>query len=95
MGTEKAKMKLDTAAALMPDTIVLVETDNDQILVRRLSDESRVRDVEGARSIAEHQEMNRAFAAAYSMLTGCTVKMITNADFLVDKAVDELVAVLR
>ena len=80
---------------LMPDTIVLVETDNDQILVRRLSDESRVRDVEGARSIAEHQEMNRAFAAAYSMLTGCTVKMITNADFLVDKAVDELVAVLR
>ena len=82
-------------SALMPDTIVLVETDNDQILVRRLSDESRVRDVEGARSIAEHQEMNRAFAAAYSMLTGCTVKMITNADFLVDKAVDELVAVLR
>ncbi|HJJ36748.1 MAG TPA: adenylate kinase, partial [Methanocorpusculum sp.] len=46
-------------------------------------------------SIAEHQEMNRAFAAAYSMLTGCTVKIITNADFLVDKAVDELVAVLR
>ncbi len=82
-------------SAIMPDVIVLVETDNDQILVRRLSDESRIRDVEGARSIAEHQEMNRAFAAAYSMLTGCTVKIITNADFLVDKAVDALVATLR
>ena len=46
-------------SALMPDTIVLVETDNDQILVRRLSDESRVRDVEGARSIAEHQEIKK------------------------------------
>lgn len=79
----------------MPDVIVLVETDNDQILGRRLSDETRVRDLEGSKSIAEHQEMNRAFAAAYSMLTGCTVKIITNADFLLDKAVDELAATLR
>jgi adenylate kinase len=39
--------------------------------------------------------MNRAFAAAYSMLTGCTVKIIINADFLLDNAVDELVATLR
>lgn len=82
-------------SAIMPNVIVLVETDNDQILVRRLSDESRVRDVEGSKSIAEHQEMNRAFAAAYSMLTGCTVKIITNADFLLDKAVEDLAAVLR
>ena len=81
--------------AIMPDVIVLVETDNDQILLRRLSDETRVRDMEGSRSIAEHQEMNRAFAASYSMLTGCTVKIITNPDFLLDKAVDELVKTLR
>jgi adenylate kinase len=51
--------------------------------------------MEGSRSIAEHQEMNRAFAASYSMLTGCTVKIITNPDFLLDKAVDELVKTLR
>ena len=82
-------------SAIMPDVIVLVETDNDQILIRRLSDETRVRDMEGSKSIAEHQEMNRAYAAAYSMLTGCTVKIITNADFLLDKAVDELAATLR
>ena len=81
--------------AIMPDVLVLVETDNDQILVRRLSDETRVRDMEGAKSIAEHQEMNRAFAAAYAMLTGCTVKIIVNADFLLDKAVEELTATLR
>jgi adenylate kinase len=31
---------------LMPDTIVLVETDDDQILMRRLSDETRTRDMD-------------------------------------------------
>ncbi|HJJ54984.1 MAG TPA: adenylate kinase [Methanocorpusculum sp.] len=82
-------------SAIMPDIIVLVETDNDQILIRRISDATRIRDVEGSHSIAEHQEMNRAFAAAYSVLTGCTVKIIINSDFLLDKAVDELVAILR
>ncbi|MDR3102235.1 MAG: adenylate kinase [Methanocalculaceae archaeon] len=80
---------------IMPDVIILVETDNDQILVRRLSDESRVRDVEGAKAIAEHQEMNRAFAASCAMLTGCTIKIIVNADSLLDKAVEELTATLR
>ena len=81
--------------AIMPDVLVLIETDNDQILVRRLSDESRVRDMEDSKSIAEHQEMNRAFAASYAMLTGCTVKIIVNADLFLDKAVEELTATLR
>jgi adenylate kinase len=81
--------------AIMPDVLVLVETDNDQILVRRLSDEGRVRDMEGSKFIAEHQDMNRAFAASYAMLTGCTVKIIVNADFLLDKAVEDLSAILR
>src|SRR5512136_1322822 len=69
---------------IMPDIIVLVETDDDQILMRRLTDETRARDKEGSRSIAEHQQFNRSIAAAYSMMTGCTIKIITNADFLLD-----------
>lgn len=80
---------------LMPDTIILVETDEDQILMRRLTDETRTRDLEGARAIAEHQQFNRAIAAAYSMTTGCTVKYVTNADMLLEKAVEEMAAVLR
>jgi len=80
---------------IMPDIIVLVETDDDQILMRRLTDETRARDKEGSRSIAEHQQFNRSIAAAYAMMTGCTIKMITNADFLLDKASDELAEVLR
>lgn len=81
--------------ALMPDTIVLVETDDDQILLRRLSDASRVRDMEGAGSIREHQQMNRSFATAYAMLTGCTVAIVTNADHLLEQGVKALVAVLK
>jgi adenylate kinase len=80
---------------IMPDIIVLVETDNDQILMRRLTDETRSRDKEGSRSIAEHQEFNRSIAAAYAMMTGCTIRMITNADFLLDRSVSELTDILR
>ncbi len=80
---------------LMPDTIVLVETNEDQILLRRLTDETRSRDLEGSYGIAEHQQFNRSISAAYSMLTGCSVKYITNADFLLEKAVEDMAAVLR
>jgi adenylate kinase len=80
---------------IMPDTIVLVETDDDQILMRRLGDDSRARDVEGARAIREHQRFNRSIAAAYAMMTGCTVRIITNPDFLLERAVADMTEVLR
>jgi adenylate kinase len=80
---------------IMPDIIVLVETDDDQILIRRMTDETRARDKEGSRSIAEHQQFNRSISAAYAMLTGCTVKIVINADFLLERAAEDLAAVLR
>jgi len=81
--------------ALKPDMVVLVETDEDQILMRRMADATRVRDMEGARSIALHQQFNRSIAASYAMLTGCTVKIVNNQDFLLEQAVDDLSAALR
>ncbi len=80
---------------IMPDIIVLVETDDDQILMRRLTDDTRSRDKEGSRSIAEHQQFNRSIAAAYAMMTGCTIRIVTNADFLLDRAASDLAEVLR
>ncbi len=82
-------------AELMPDSVVLVETDEDQILLRRIGDETRTRDMEGARSIFEHQQFNRSIAAAYAMVTGCTVKIITNSDFLLERAVADMADQLR
>jgi adenylate kinase len=81
--------------ALEPDTIVLVETDEDQILNRRLSDTTRIRDMEGYIGIKNHQQFNRSMAAAYAMLSGCTVKIIENPDFLVDNAGAEMAELLR
>ena len=80
---------------IMPDTIVLIETDDDQILMRRFTDETRTRDKEGSKSISEHQQFNRSIAAAYAMMTGCTIKIVTNADFLLDHSSADLAQVLR
>jgi len=80
---------------LMPDMIILVETDVDQILLRRLSDETRTRDMEGAGGIAEHQGLNRSFGASYATITGCTLKIIRNQDFLLDRAVTDMADALR
>ena len=48
------------------------------------------RDKEGSRSIAEHQQFNRSIAAAYAMLTGCTIKIVINADFLLERAASRI-----
>ncbi len=80
---------------LKPDTVILVETDEDQILKRRLSDTSRERDVEGYMSIKEHQDYNRSMAASYSMFTGCTVRIVKNEDFLLERSIEEMMNILR
>jgi adenylate kinase len=51
--------------------------------------------MEGARAIAEHQEFNRAVAAAYAMYTGCTIKIVRNENFLLENGIEDLVSVLR
>jgi adenylate kinase len=80
---------------LMPDMVILVETDEDQILTRRLTDTTRARDPDTSREIALHQEYNRGMAAACSMVSGCTVKIVKNQDFLVDRAIADMADALR
>jgi adenylate kinase len=80
---------------IMPDLIVLVETNEDQILLRRLSDDTRERDMEGSGGIAEHQQFNRSFGASYAMFTGCTIAIVHNPDFLLEKAVKDMTDILR
>ncbi|WP_456419089.1 adenylate kinase [Methanocaldococcus infernus] len=80
---------------LKPDIIVLVEADSNEVLMRRLKDETRQRDFESTEDIDEHLFMNRAAAITYAVLTGATVKIIKNRDNLLDKAVEEMVKVLK
>jgi len=76
---------------LTPDLFVIVEADPDEIMVRRLSDETRIRDADRVKDIQLHQEINRSTAMAYATLTGATVKILENHD---SDSFDEIVSSL-
>lgn len=80
--------------ALKPSTIVLVEASDEEIARRRANDSTRKRDDDSVHAIAEHQEYNRRFAAAYATLTGATVATVRNADGQVDRAMNDILAVV-
>jgi adenylate kinase len=79
---------------LKPSTVVLVEADEAEIKGRRDSDASRKRDDDSVAAIAQHQETNRRYAAAYSTLTGATLATVYNHDNALDGAVTQLLKVL-
>jgi len=80
---------------LNPTAIVVVEADPEEIYNRRASDETRNRDPDTKEKIAEHQQINRAAAMAYSALSGATVKIVFNHDNAIDDAVKDASPVLR
>ncbi|MCY0851619.1 MAG: adenylate kinase [Thermoplasma acidophilum] len=73
---------------------IIIEADPDLILKRRQNDPTRARDEDTIASIREHQEINRAFAAAYSIFSGATVKIITNEEGKPDKAAHDIIKVI-
>jgi len=75
---------------IMPNTIVILEASPEEISRRRAKDATRKRDDEDIEGIKEHQEMNRAIAMAYAVLTGATVKIIRNPDNGVEEAAKNL-----
>jgi adenylate kinase len=80
---------------LQPDQFVLIEADDDEILLRRINDTSRTRDVEKLKDINLHQQMNRAVSIAYAALTGATVQIIINHDNRLDESVEEIIKTLE
>ena len=80
---------------LNPDLFILVEANPDEIIYRRLSDESRERDVERVKDIQLHQEMNRAAAMAYATLTGAPVKISENLDNHLSPTIRKMVKLLE
>ncbi|MDO8869968.1 MAG: adenylate kinase [Methanobacteriaceae archaeon] len=80
---------------LQPDIFVLIEADADEILLRRISDTTRTRDMEMLKDINLHQEMNRSVSMAYAALTGATVKIIENHNDQLDNSVADIVETLK
>jgi adenylate kinase len=80
---------------LKPNAIILVEASPAEIAGRRNRDKSRTRDAETVEGIALHQDTNRNIAAAYSVFTGATVKVIQNPDNGVEQSGKEMAEVLK
>jgi adenylate kinase len=69
------------AEALMPDTIVLLEADPEEISGRRVKDVAiRTREADSSKKVSEHQLLGRSGAAALSVITGCTVTIAENRE---------------
>ncbi|MFH1306447.1 MAG: adenylate kinase [Candidatus Micrarchaeota archaeon] len=62
------------------ERLVLVTAPIKDIMKRRKKDSSRTRDDQAEASLHEHDEINRAYLAAYSVITGAPAIILTNAE---------------
>jgi len=80
---------------LKVDYLVLITAPIDEILSRRSTDKTRVRDAESAESLSEHDSMNRSYLAAYSCLTGAPAMIISNRNGGLEEAQKKLLSLLQ
>jgi len=80
---------------LDPEIIVIIDADAEEIMSRRSRDATRARDADTFKVIEEQRLLNRAAAVCYSMYTGATVAIVENKKDGLEKAADELVALLK
>lgn len=77
------------------DHLVLITAPVDEILARRMSDKTRVRDAESHESLSEHDSHNRSLLAAYSCLTGAPCMIIVNRNGALEEAQQKLLSILK
>ena len=82
-------------AAMKVEYLVLISAPVGEILGRRASDKTRVRDSESHESLAEHDSMNRSYLAAYSCLTGAPAAIILNGNGGLAAAQEKLLSILQ
>ncbi len=77
------------------ERLVLVTAPAKDVLARRAKDKTRVRDEQSAESLAEHEQMNRAYLACYSVLTGAPASIVVNADGQLEQTREKFSALLH
>ena len=77
---------------ISPELIVVVESSYEDIIMRRHSDESRIRSIENMKSVKEHMEILRVTMLAYSVIYGSYITFLDNYDF--EKSLKELKEIL-
>lgn len=80
---------------LQVDAVALITSGPEEIMGRRKSDASRVRDPETIESVREHDMMNKSLLAAYAAHRGCPARIIYNHDGKLEDAVRQLKEMLQ
>lgn len=81
---------------LNPRAIVVIEARPSDIELRRRDDPTRMRaDFGGTEQVIEYQNINRAFVAAYSALSGCLFKIVVNEQGKILEAAEKLREVFK
>ena len=82
---------------LNPDHMIIVEAKIEDIIARRKKDQVAIRnrDFESDEEILLQQQLNRMIAISYSVFTGMTVKIIDNSAGNLDKAIADVIGVLK
>jgi len=74
------------------DCLVLITADVAEVAKRRTDDPTRIRDVD---DIALHDQINKAYLAAYSAFSGAPAVVITNRQGKAEEATAKLQALLK
>lgn len=88
-------LPLPLLSKLKVEQLILITAPASEILVRRQSDKTRVRDAETLESILEHEAMNLSLLAAYAFATGAPCAIISNRQGKLQGAQEKLIALLR
>jgi adenylate kinase len=76
------------------EKLVLITAPISDILKRRKTDNTRIRDLEDEAALAEHDQMNKIYLGVYSVLSGAPANIIINKDGELEKAKEELLKLL-
>jgi len=76
------------------ERLVYITASAQDIMARRAKDTTRMRNDQDMEKLVEHDQINRAYMATYSVLTGAPAKIIVNADGQVERTQNEFKALL-
>ncbi|MEM4819211.1 MAG: adenylate kinase [Nanopusillaceae archaeon] len=82
----KAGITKEIADLLKPKAIVLVFSDPDKILIRRIKDETRIREKDDLERIKIHQELSLYYTIPFMYMYDTIVEVIKNEEGLLEEA---------
>jgi adenylate kinase len=88
-------LPMNLVLKLKPDRLVLVTANSEEILKRRKSDNTRVRDINSDDDIKMDIDVSLSIISSLSILTGAPFEIIYNHDNMIDSATSRVVELLK